>query len=159
MVNYINEAEANGAVIDEATQVGMILETLSPNFLQFKSNYFMNKLQYNMTELLNELQTFESISKEKQAEANVAEANVAKAQSSSKKNKKRNKKNEGRNKVANGGKFKKKKNNNQDKKPKGKCFHCSLDGHWKRNYKKYLEELKQKKKGKFDFTCLRSLSS
>ena len=55
MVNYINEAEANGAVIDEATQVGMILETLSPNFLQFKSNYFMNKLQYNMTELLNEL--------------------------------------------------------------------------------------------------------
>ena len=55
MVSYINEAEANGAVIDEATQVGMILETLSPNFLQFKSNYFMNKLQYNMTELLNEL--------------------------------------------------------------------------------------------------------
>ena len=84
----------------------------------------------------------------------LLKANVAKAQSSSKKNKKRNKKNEGRNKVANGGKFKKKKNNNQDKKPKGKCFHCGLDGHWKRNCKKYLEELKQKKKGKFDLLVL-----
>ena len=84
----------------------------------------------------------------------LLKANVAKAQSSSKKNKKKNKKNEGRNKVANGGKFKKNKNNNQDKKPKGKCFHCGLDGHWKRNCKKYLEELKQKKKGKFDLLVL-----
>ena len=51
----------------------------------------MNKLSYNMTQLLNELQTFESIVKEKGKEA---EANVAKAQSStsSNKNKKRKKK-------------------------------------------------------------------
>ena len=33
MVSHINETEANGAVIDEATQVGMILETLSLDFL------------------------------------------------------------------------------------------------------------------------------
>ena len=53
----------------------MILESLSPAFLQFKSNYVMNKLSYNMTQLLNELQTFESIVKEngKEGEENVVE--------------------------------------------------------------------------------------
>ena len=61
MISHINEAEINGAQIDEATQVGMILETLSPSFLQFKSNYFVNKLTYNLTQLLNELTTFESL--------------------------------------------------------------------------------------------------
>ncbi|PKU77463.1 hypothetical protein MA16_Dca020639 [Dendrobium catenatum] len=73
MINYIHEVEINGAIIDEGTQVGMILETLSSRFMQFKSNYFMNRLKYNLTELLNELQTFESISKEKEPESNVAE--------------------------------------------------------------------------------------
>ena len=33
MVSHINEAKENGVVIDEATQVGMILETLSLDFL------------------------------------------------------------------------------------------------------------------------------
>ena len=33
----------------------------------------------------------------------------------------------------------------KEKKPKGTCFHCGKDGHWKRNCKAYLESLKQKK--------------
>ncbi len=28
---------------------------------------------------------------------------------------------------------------------KGKCFHCNVDGHWKRNCPSYLESLKNKK--------------
>ena len=40
------------------------------------------------------------------------------------------------------------------KTPKGTCFHCGVDGHWKRNCPKYLADLKEKKKGKFDLLVL-----
>ena len=88
MANYINEAELHGAIIDERTQVSIILDSLIPDFLQFTSNYVMNKLDYNVTQLLNELQTFEAISKTRtqKAEANVVET---KASSSSNNKKKR----------------------------------------------------------------------
>ena len=56
--NYINEAELHGAIINDRTQVSIILDSLTPNFLQFTSNYVMNKMDYNVTQLLNELQTF-----------------------------------------------------------------------------------------------------
>ena len=149
MANYINEAELHGAIIDERTQVSIILDSLTPDFLQFNSNYVMNKLDYNVTQLLNELQTFEAISKTRtqKAEANVAET---KASSSSDNKKKRN-----NNKGASAGRPKKKqaapkasdkKKGSKEKKPKGKCFHCGVDGHWKRNCNKYLSELKEKRK-------------
>ena len=139
----------------------MILETLSLSFLPFTSNYFMNKLTFNMTQLLNELQIFESINIGKQGEANVFDGEL-----SSSKNKKRK---SGGN-VSSGGKQKfQKKNKNKNKnkrnkksnkaKVKGKCFHCQKEGHWKRNYSLYLEELKKKKKGKYDLLVLGSLFS
>ena len=55
MINLMHEAEIHGATIDERTQVSIILESLTPAFSQFTTNYVMNKLQYNMTQLLNEL--------------------------------------------------------------------------------------------------------
>lgn len=61
MINYIIEAETHGVTIDYA-KVSMILESLPQAFLQFKSNYVMNNLNYNMTQLFNELKTFEAIS-------------------------------------------------------------------------------------------------
>ena len=60
-----------------------------PAFSQFTTNYVMSKLRYNMTQLLNELQTFEAISKTrpKEGKANVAEHK--RSFSSDSKNKKR----------------------------------------------------------------------
>ena len=75
MINLILEAEIHGATVDEKTQVNVILESLTPAFIPFTTNYIMNKLEYNLTQLLNELQTFETISKtrSKEGEANVAQ--------------------------------------------------------------------------------------
>ena len=157
MANYINEAELHGAIIDERTQLSIILDSLTSDFLQFTSNYVMNKLDYNVTQLLNELQTFEAISKTRtqKAEVNVAETKA----SSSSNNKKKRKNNKGasarrpkKKQVA--PKASDKKKGSKEKKPKGKCFHCGVDGHWKRNCSKYLSELKEKKKGKFDLPVL-----
>ena len=64
MTNYFTEAELHGAQIDEVTQVGIILNSLSTDFIQFTSNYIMNKLNYSLSQLLNELHTFESISRQ-----------------------------------------------------------------------------------------------
>ena len=141
MANYINEAELQGAIIDERTQVSIILDSLTPDFLQFTSNYVMNKLDYNVTQLLNELQTFEAISKTitKKAEANVAETKAS-SSSNNKKNRKNNKGASARRpkKKQAAPKASDKKKGSNEKKPKGKCFHCGVDGHWKRNYNKYL---------------------
>ena len=36
------------------------------------------------------------------------------------------------------------------KEPKGVCFQCGKEGHWKRNCKEYLDSLKGKKKEHMD---------
>ena len=63
ITNYFIEAELHGAQMDEVTHVGIILNSLSSDFIQFTSNYIMNKLTYGLSQLLNELQTFESITR------------------------------------------------------------------------------------------------
>ena len=55
MTNYFTEAELHGTKIDQVTQVGIILNYLSPDFIQFNSNYIMNKLNYSVSQLLNEI--------------------------------------------------------------------------------------------------------
>ena len=151
MINLMHEEEIHGATIDECTQVSIILKSLTPAFSQFTTNYVMNKLQYNMTQLLNELQTFKAISKTrpKEGEANVAEHKPSSFSSSKNKKRKNTQCGSGA-QPKKGTKGKGKKNNPKDKKPKGKCFHCGVEGHWKRNCNKYLSELKDKKKGKYD---------
>ena len=52
----------------------------------------------------------------------------------------------------------KNKNSSKDTQPKGKCFYCNKDGHWKRNCPKYLAELREKKAtGKYDLLVIESL--
>ena len=90
----------------------------------------MNKLSYNMTQLLNELQTYGN------DEDKEKDKNTKKPKKSSK------------------GKENKNTKTSKKKIPKGTSFHCGEDGHWKRNYPKYLAGLKEKNKGKFDLLVL-----
>ena len=80
MTNYFTEAELHGATLDEPTQVSIIPNSLPNEFLSFTSDYIMNKLTYEMTQLLNELQTFESIcgTAKKKQEANVTSSSTSK---------------------------------------------------------------------------------
>ena len=84
MINLMHEAEIHGATIDECTQVSIILE-----FSQFTTKYVMNKLQYNMTQFSNELQTFEAISKTRPKEGEEKVVEHKPSSSSSSNNKKR----------------------------------------------------------------------
>ena len=61
MMSYFITVEINGGTIDESSQVSIILTTLSKVFNQFKNNYGMNKLRFSLTQLLNELTLFESM--------------------------------------------------------------------------------------------------
>ena len=71
---HFNVAEVNGAVIDEKSQVNFIMESLPKSFFQFRTNAMMNKIEYNLTALHNELQTYQSLltNKGQRGEANVA---------------------------------------------------------------------------------------
>ena len=156
MTNYFTEAELHGGTIDEVSQVGMILISLSNDFIQFTSNYIMNKLKYDLSQLLNELQTFESISKlgKSMSSLNLTEkASSSKRRGWSMKRKTRvaakgkgrtSGRSKGRNAALEVQKpvFKKSGRTSKTKDVKGKCFHCQEVGHWKRNCPKFLAEKK-----------------
>ncbi|KAL5547171.1 hypothetical protein UlMin_006858 [Ulmus minor] len=74
IMTHFNEAEIHGSSIDQQTQVDMILETLPDSFIPFKTNYVLNKMDLNLTALMTELQTFESMIKSKGGEANMVVA-------------------------------------------------------------------------------------
>uniref|UniRef100_A0A803P4K6 Uncharacterized protein n=1 Tax=Cannabis sativa TaxID=3483 RepID=A0A803P4K6_CANSA len=87
MIELMHEVETHGAIIEEWTQVTMILKLLSPCFKAFTTNYVMNKLEFNMTPLLNELPVFENLNKHKskEGELNIIEAKSNSSTSSDKK--------------------------------------------------------------------------
>ncbi|KAA0033208.1 gag/pol protein [Cucumis melo var. makuwa] len=74
MMMHFNIAEVNGGSIDEANQVSFILESLLKSFIPFQMNASLNKIEFNLTILLNELQRFQNLTKGKgkEVEANVA---------------------------------------------------------------------------------------
>ena len=139
MINIMHDAIIPRTIIDERTQVSIILESLSPAFKGFTTNYVMNKSKYNMTQLLNELQTYESLNKgsEKEGEENVVYSNPSSSKAKTKKRENGNKKDKEKEKDKNSkepkksSKGKENKNTKSSKKktPKGTCFHYGVDGH------------------------------
>ncbi|TYK02298.1 gag/pol protein [Cucumis melo var. makuwa] len=61
MMMHFNIVEVNGSAIDEANQVSFILESLPKSFIPFQTNASLNKKEFNLTTLLNELQRFQTL--------------------------------------------------------------------------------------------------
>ncbi|XP_059669595.1 uncharacterized protein LOC132314797, partial [Cornus florida] len=74
MIGFLNELEIFGCNLDGELQVDMIIASLPDSFNSFRVNYYMNKLEYTLAELLNELVTFEGINKSKGASINYTQS-------------------------------------------------------------------------------------
>ncbi|KAM6583136.1 hypothetical protein CsatB_010138 [Cannabis sativa] len=137
IASYFEEAQDHGAEMDHTTQVSLILNSLTPAFLPYTSNYVMNKKDIDFHELVNDLQTYENLiggpkkkgSKPQNSgngngtvkpEANVASASKPKSKKKWKNTKKRAKAMKNKKVAAFG-----------DATLKGKCFYCNEKGHWK----------------------------
>ncbi|KAM6587060.1 hypothetical protein CsatA_009665 [Cannabis sativa] len=144
MASYFQEAQDHGAEMDHTTQVSLILNSLTPAFLPYTSNYVMNKKDIDFHELVNDLQTYENLiggpkkkgSKPQNSgngngtikpEANVASASKPKSKKKWKNTKKRAKAMKNKKAAASG-----------DATLKGKCFYCNEKGHWKPQCPKLL---------------------
>ena len=81
IANYFNEAKLHGSTLDEPTQVSIILNLLPNEFNYFISSYVMHKMNSGMSQLLNELQTYESICgiAKGRGEVNVVESSFSKS--------------------------------------------------------------------------------
>ncbi|TYK27112.1 gag/pol protein [Cucumis melo var. makuwa] len=134
MMMHFNIVEVNSGPINEANQVSFILQSLPKNFVLLQTNASLNKIEFTLTTLLNELQRFQNLTmgKGKEVEANVATTEKELLGGSSFKTRVRTlnmkKKRKG----------KSPKNSEEKKVVKGKCYHCNKDGHWLRNCPKKL---------------------
>ena len=144
MKGYIKHFDRLGFPLSQELATDLILNSLPDSYGQFVMNYNMNKMDKSIFELHTMLKTTEQNIKSKPG-------HVLMVQNGNAFKKKGKKKGKGK------GKGKAGKSNAQPKpepepEPKAKtpkegvCFFCNEPGHWKRNCKLYLENLKKKKK-------------
>ncbi|KAL8155059.1 hypothetical protein AgCh_000444 [Apium graveolens] len=134
MINLIERLGQLGFAMDGELSQDLVLQSLLSSFSQFVVKFHMNKLDVSLPELHNMLKTAESNFPPKKSSVLLI------GEGSNPKKRKRNP-------------SKKKKVGEktpvppkaEDPKSKVVYFHCNKVGHWKRNCKVYLAELKKKK--------------
>ena len=125
MMMHFKIAEVNGGPIEEVNQVSFILESLLKSFIPFQTNVSLNKIEFNVTTLLNELQKFQT---RKQVEANVATTKRSFSKGSSSKSTSGPYKPKAQMKMK-GTRKTPKTNKGKRATEKGKCYHCGQNGH------------------------------
>ncbi|KAL5579546.1 hypothetical protein UlMin_011988 [Ulmus minor] len=70
MIGYLAEAQNHGSEIDSDTQMEMIFESLSNEFIPFRTIFNLSGKNMSLTELMKQLQAFESMIKSKGIEVN-----------------------------------------------------------------------------------------
>ncbi|XP_031283942.1 uncharacterized protein LOC116142663 [Pistacia vera] len=69
MINILGRLDAFGIVMSDSLKVNLILQCLPPSFKPFITNYSLNRIEYTLRELLNEiLQFYNQGRKEKRQE-------------------------------------------------------------------------------------------
>ncbi|KAL8104297.1 hypothetical protein AgCh_028499 [Apium graveolens] len=134
MINLIERFGQLGFAMDGELSQDLVLQSLPSSFIQFVVNFHMNKLDVSLPELHNMLKTTESnFPPKKSSVLLIGEGS----------NPKKRKKNPSKKKKV--GEKKPVPPKAEDPMSKVVCFHCNKVGHWKRNCKVYLVELKKKK--------------
>ena len=134
MKGLIDQLDKLGAPISHELATDLILVSLPESYDQFVMNYNMHHMEKSIVKLHGML---------KNVEKNIQKTNpvlmVQKGEGMKNKGK-------GKGNKAKKGKGQSKPKAKKPKSPKeGVCFFCNEQGHWKRNCKLYLEDLKKKK--------------
>jgi hypothetical protein len=140
MIGYIETLQKLGSELKSDLVIDVILQSLPASYEPFIMNFHMNGMEKTLAELHGMLKIAEESIKKNLTHMMIIQ----------KENKKRKRwtppKGKDKGKVPN-------EPSSSKQKPKVKfgptsnseCFHCHAKGHWSRNYKKYLEDLKKKK--------------
>lgn len=142
MIDLIEKLEKSKCKIGKKLSQDLILQFLPDTFSQFTVNFNMNKMDYDLHEMLNLLIDYENQIASQERKRTVVVVG-------------KNSKKKGKGKYApkrkpfgpKGGVTKPMHNKVKIDQSDAECFFCKEKRHWKRNCKKCLESLKNKKQG------------
>ena len=132
VIGYLAEAQSHGSDINADTQMDMILESFSKDFIPLRTIFNLSGKNMRLTELMKQLQAFESMIKSKDIEANLNEVENSSKPSNGIGKKFKQVASKVSCNPSSSGKIQKKKKKNLKK---AKCFACGKVGHFKKYYK------------------------
>ncbi|KAL4281419.1 hypothetical protein GQ457_03G015150 [Hibiscus cannabinus] len=138
MMGYIQTLEKLGFALNDELAIDLVLQSLPDCFSQFILNFNMNEIEKTLPQLLGMLRTAEGNMKKGGSKSVLM---VCNAKGKGKGKKVAKSKGNGKTEPKGKEELKPKGGVNKD----GKCFHCGMTGHWKRNCPIYLEDVKKAK--------------